>query len=109
MISLKSVLKISASFSILALISGCSCDKYCLEHPVIKNVYMKQQVPPLPKDPVFVPYSVKSIVLNGEELYTLTKGDAALMASNWIDFRDYTKKIKNQYNALDVNSSINTK
>lgn len=111
MISSNSILKILASSSIIALMTGCAscCSNYCEEHPVIKTVYLKQTLPPLPKDPEFVPYSVNSIVLNGEELYTLTKGDAAIMAANWIEFRDYSKKIKNQYHLLDVNETINTK
>ena len=106
MISLKSVLILSASFSILVLLSGCSCKEYCLKNPVIKTVYVEQQVPVLPESPVFVPYSFKSIILNGEEVYTITKGDAAILAANWIDFRDYTRKIKNQYeHRTEINSS----
>ena len=101
--------KTLGSFSLLFIMTGCASDQYCLEHPQIKTVYIKQQIPQLPNEPVFQPYQVRFIVLNGEELYTLTKSDAALLAADWIDFRDYTKKIKNQYELLENAQEASTK
>ena len=87
-------------FSILLLISVVSLTGCCSQPRVVeKIVYVNPEVPENPR-PIAMEFNPFVVEFQGNEYLCVTKGDAAILSSNWESYKEWAERSETILNDL---------